>query len=613
MKKVFTTLTVVLLSLALLAGCGGSGKTAGNDNESGRVYNAFTLASSFNVMPNYYQYHSENIVPFGEGQSNNNLRFDNKENDKLLEKMKYANPLTEKAEWREDYKQFLKLWNEELPLLPMYANVYFDLYNSDKLTDFNSGPLWGWKKSIIEAKSSEPIVVAHTADWNNEFISGYTNNAYDNDVRALVFGNGLLVADEDGNHHPNFMVEDYEVSEDQKEWKFTIKDGIKFSDGEPLTVEDVYYTYMYYANPDHIDPEKGAGNPGGRSSGYSDYEGWEAFDNSCLADDYDPDKPEGEDNVKYDSSKCDESLLTGISTEGNTITFKITKPEFTTIGGFEDLTILPKHYYTDHTTTKTQLMNAPMGAGPYKLVEYLEGQHMVFEINEHYPGNFRGVKPSIEKIIYKKAADETVVDELLAGDVDLLPGQIQDDKIKPVEKAKEDGLGYDFNSYDRHGYGLLGFHADFGVGSHKEVRQALAFGIDRPTFIKEFVGSYGSKIDAPYSLPFVVDEKDFDNETSSVWSLTQQWIDEELTDYSKDPAKAIEVMEAAGWTRGDDKIFEKDGVKAELSIASPSTDWASAMSLVTDKTVDEIGIKVNIESVDFNVLLEHYYGSYKGS
>ena len=72
-------------------------------------------------------------------------------------------------------------------------------------------------------------------------------------------------------------------------------------------------------------------------------------------------------------------------------------------------------------------------------------------------------------------------------------------------------------------------------------------------------------------------------------------------------------MEDAGWVRGKDGIFAKevDGkeMKAVVGIAGGSQDWADALNLSTGAMEKEIGIKVIVESIDFAILLDHFYGT----
>ena len=258
MKNTFKKVAVLLALSLVLVACGGGGKdtdTPTKDTSSiglttqdnGRKYHAFALASSFTNAPSFYAYHSRYLEPWGEGKtSNNTARYATDAQDELLTFMRFANPATDALVYKEKYLEFVKTWNEELPQLPMYANEYHDLYNGNNLQNFNTGPLWQWRESIVEATSpNDTVTIGVASEWNGDFIIGWTNSAYDEDVRTLVFGSGLLVGDEGGKMTKNYMVDNFEVSEDQTKWTFKLKDGLKWSDGEPMTAKDVLHTNLF--------------------------------------------------------------------------------------------------------------------------------------------------------------------------------------------------------------------------------------------------------------------------------------------------------------------------------------------------------------------------------
>lgn len=608
MRKHITRIAALVAVSLVLVACGGGGSSVGLETEeNGRKYHAFALATSFNNAPDFYQYHSRNIQPWGEGSSVNTVRFASDRQDELLETMRYASAIDGQADFKAAFLEYVKLWNEELPELPLYANEYHDLYNGNNLQNFKTGPLWQWRESIVEATTpNADVKIGVSSDWNGDFIVGWTNSAYDEDVRTLVFGSGLLVGDENGAMTENYMTEKVDVSEDQKTWTFKLKEDIKWSDGEPFTADDVIFTYLLYTSPTF----NKAGGSLDRTKLPETYVGWEEFEAAVAVD------PAAEEIV-WDDAKLEAALANfdGFKKlDDYTVQFNLVEAEFNTWGGFEAQDILPEHYYSndgkvDAEHVRNTLMAKPLGSGPYVMTEYVPGQSVKFEVNPLYPGNINGVKPQIPSIIYKRTANETDVDELLAGGVDLLAGQIQGTKIDPVKAAEAEGFTY--NTYARHGYGHLSFHTDFGPSQFKEIRQAFAFGIDREEFIKEFTGGYAVTLDGPYSLPFVKPEAEYD--ANNPWEISEKWISENLTDYKKDPEKAIETLEAAGWTKGSDGIYEKevDGkvMKAVVGLAAGSQDWADALNLSTGKMEKEIGIKVIVEPIEFAVLIDHYYGN----
>lgn len=66
-----------------------------------------------------------------------------------------------------------------------------------------------------------------------------------------MFQSTLLTLDRNFNVQPDLAV-DYSVSEDGLEWTVKIRDDVKFSDGEPLTIEDVIFTFETAKNSQSV-------------------------------------------------------------------------------------------------------------------------------------------------------------------------------------------------------------------------------------------------------------------------------------------------------------------------------------------------------------------------
>ena len=434
--------------------------------------------------------------------------------------------------------------------------------------------------------SSGGTVTSAVPSFGGDFIYGWGTSSYDAYVRYLVYGkNGLMTTDQEGNMIKNFMVEDFERSEDGLEWTFKLND-VKFSDGSDFTANDVLFTYKFYLDDSYV---KAGGS--GATARISNIAGATEYAQSCT------------------DGACDASLLTGIEViDDSTIKFTLTESYYATwYTTFAYTPILSEAYLTSFEgavdpdgsinveVVKANAMQKPFGLGPYKFDSYVEGQYVKLTKNEYFVEDAVGQTPSIDTIILKIAADEVELDQLLAGDLDILSGEIDAEKINPVKEAE----GFGANGYPRHGYGLLYWHCDFGVTAYTEVRQALAYAFDRETFAELFMGEYGTTVDGPYSTVY--------------WMIDDEWIANNLTHYSYDPAKVAEILEGAGWSKGSDGIYAKDGEKMILNVACGTQSWVDNLNLITAKSVEECGIQFNFSNIDFSVLMTHAQGNYSGS
>ncbi len=580
MKKILVLCLSLLLATGLV-GCDKKapvteGDTATTTLPDGRIYNGFAMATSLTPQfDGYSNWHSDMIQPFGEGTSSNGARFVNEKNDELLMEMRNANPLTGKDAYQAAYLEWVTLMNEELPVIPLYANDYHDLYNA-KLEGFETTPLWQWPEAIVSATGLETFVAGNTS-FSGEFYEGWGNSAYDNNIRKLVFGGtGLMSVTNTGDLDKNFFVDEYSTSEDMKTWNFKLKEGIKFSDGVELTANDVAFTYYFYSDP--------------------------TFASASGSDAYVPINLVGQDayTASCEAGACDTAAFTGVNVINDyEIEFTVNEALFTTASTDFSRYIIPAHYNSvdgviNVEDVKANLISKPIGAGPYKITEYVEGQFVRLAINEYFTGDIHGDVPTIENVIVQVVPDETSIDMLIAGEIDLLAGMVQEDVI---DAAKADS-NLTFNNYPRHGYGHITFQTDEGITRHTAIRQAIGYALDRETFVGLFLGSYGSVTQGPYSTNY--------------WMIDDAWVEENLTNYSYDPAKVSEILEADGWVKGTDGVYAKDGERASVNIACGSTDWTDPLNIITANSIEETGIEFKFNSIDFAVLQDHYYGIYKG-
>ena len=172
-------------------------------------------------------------------------------------------------------------------------------------------------------------------------------------------------------------------------------------------------------------------------------------------------------------------------------------------------------------------------SGPYVISNWdASTKECTMTINPEFKGNFEGQTPSIETIVYVKIIEETQLDQLKTGGVDVLSGITGGDSTKAALEVV-DGENFAEVHYQRAGYGKIEFECDFGPTMFPEVRQAIAYLLNRTEFCQAFTGGYGVVVDGPYS-------PDFD-----MWRAVED--DIELIDYTFSPDNAKKVLEEGGW------------------------------------------------------------------
>ncbi len=192
-------------------------------------------------------------------------------------------------------------------------------------------------------------------------------------------------------------------------------------------------------------------------------------------------------------------------------------------------------------------------SGPYVVSEYNDStKEATLKLNPNFAGNFEGQKASITTVVYVKIVEETQLDQLLNGTIDVLANITGGEQTKAaLDKMEESDGKFVENHYQRAGYGKVQFECDFGPTMFKEVRQAVTHLLNRSEFCSAFTGGYGVVVNGPYSPDF------------SMWSAVKDTI--QLNNYEYSLASAKSVLEAGGWvynSKGEAYVEGATGVDA---------------------------------------------------
>lgn len=390
-------------------------------------------------------------------------------------------------------------------------------------------------------------VIVGLTDPSGSFTPYFSQSGYDGNVASLLY-TSLITSDAEGLPVADYA-ESYDVSEDGLTYTFHLPEKGSFSDGSPLTSEDVAFT-------------------------------WTLLHDKAYDGDTDITLMKVKGGLAYKEGKADS--IEGINiVDPYTISVTLEEPNATALlnlGG----NVLSKAYYGKdykfgELTYLQKLHAAPLGNGPYILEKFLPGQEVRFTANEHY---LKG-KPSVERFIYKTSQGDTW-QFLETGEVDLASYTATQENI---DKLK--GLGYvDILPYTPSTYGYFQLNLENEQMKEKEVRQAITHGLNRQAIYVDANQGAGEVANIP-AAPIS-------------WSYTEEGINP----YEYNPEKAKELLDAAGWTVGGDGIREKDGKKLSihyLGSKSPATDIFIA---VAKENFAEIGIDFQPEVfADFNALV----------
>ena len=194
---------------------------------------------------------------------------------------------------------------------------------------------------------------------------------------------------------------------------------------------------------------------------------------------------------------------------------------------------------------------------------------------------------AIEEIILESVTMQTDVEEFLAGNVDLLAGQITPEDIRAVDEDP-DRIAH---GYSRSGYGYIKTNHEHGPTTDLAVRQALYYSFNLQEFVDNYFEGYATTQFHPYS--------------QVSWAVTDEWV-ESLPNYEFDLDEAAAILDDAGWEVGGSGYREKDGETLTLNIlAMPDHDILDTLIPMWERDWGEgLNIDLNVAYEEFNSILD---------
>jgi len=293
-------------------------------------------------------------------------------------------------------------------------------------------PAYGGR--LVEATIGEP----------SNLIPPLASDSASHEVADLIYV-GLLKYDKDINLVP-LAAESYEVLEDGRLLRFTLKKGIRWSDGQPLTARDVEFTYRLM-----IDPKT--------PTAYA--EDFLAVKEFRLTGEY-------SFEVRYDKPFA-RALVTW--TQG----------------------ILPRHLLQGQDLLKTPLARQPVGAGPYMLKSWTAGDRLVLVANPDY---FEG-RAYIDEVVLRVIPDQsTQFMEIKSGNLDTI-------NLSPQQYLYQtDGQDWTASfrkfQYVASAYTYLGFNLKSRLFSDVRVRRAINHALDKDEIVRGVLSGLGQAANGPY-------------------------------------------------------------------------------------------------------------------
>ncbi|MCI6733624.1 MAG: ABC transporter substrate-binding protein [Clostridiales bacterium] len=408
-----------------------------------------------------------------------------------------------------------------------------------------------------------------SGDFRWPALGGSSAGAADQDVVKLTSGYATMDVDQHGSYVWNATAveshngEEIDHGDGTLTYKMTIKikSGLKLSDGSEVTADN------YLAYPLAMSTPVSKAGVNYNRSGYS-FVGWDTY-------------------VKYDgTNESAEGVTKGFSgirkIDAYTFSIEVNSENYPyyfvdTLGAFSCYDVklvlgdgvevkddgegayLSSAWYekANGEYTKAAHLKAAKDdvskyafSGPYTISKWdKSNKEATLKINPQFAGNFEGQKPHVETIIYRKVVEETQFAQLESGEVDILSALTGADPVNSALALEKKGK-FKNVYYDRAGYGKVQFDCDFGPTLFTEVRQAVAYCLDREKFANTFCGGYGTVVHGPYSVNF------------DAYLNNQDYLEENLNTYAISAAKAKQVLVDGGWVyKADGTPYDGKGIR----------------------------------------------------
>jgi peptide/nickel transport system substrate-binding protein len=302
------------------------------------------------------------------------------------------------------------------------------------------------------------------------------------------------------------LATEWESDEAGTAWTFTLREGINFHDGEPFNAEAVCFNFdRWYNFKGPFQLESATYYWQTVFGGFSDGEEESLF-KSCEATD--------ETHVTINLTKPSASFLGALALTNFTFASPKALQEF----GADEGTVDEE---TGFKPTGSYGTEHPTGTGPFKFVSWTRGDRLVLERNDDYWGE----KANIQRLIFRPIADNAArLQALQSGDIQGY------DLVEPqdMETIRNDE---NLQLLDRPAFNVayVAMNQKMPPMDQLEVRQAVAYGLDRQAVVDNFYAGRGevAKEFMPPSLFGYADD---------------------VTEYTYDPAKARSLLQQAGLT-----------------------------------------------------------------
>jgi len=403
------------------------------------------------------------------------------------------------------------------------------------------------------------------------------NESSSTDILVLLFA-GLVGTDLQTFKQVPALAESWTVADDQKTWTFKLRKGLRWSDGRPLTADDVTFT-------------------------------WRVIYDTNI------------NNVVRDQFLIDGKPF--VVTNLDDLTVRVVTPDIYAplLEFFGAVAIMPRHVIEPAVKEKrfeaaygvSTSANQVVGSGPFRLKEYKSGQHVLLERNPHFFGvDSKGQRlPYFDNVIWLSVPDlnamalrmlqgETDVHQFVRPDeIDRFQEEAKRGKFKLLELGTQIDPTYlwfnqNTNINKKTGQPIVA-PVKLKWFRNQRFRQAMAHAIDRPSIIQSV---YAGRAKPNYGF---------------LSASNTRWFNPDTPQYPYSPEKAKALLAEIGIQdrNGDGILEDAEGNKLELTlITNAGNTIREKIGVFLQEDLKKLGVQLNFQRLDFRAVVERINATY---
>ena len=344
---------------------------------------------------------------------------------------------------------------------------------------------------------------------NPETLDPALNSAIDASNTIITIFEPLLLINEN-NEVIGGQAESWEASEDGLTWTFTMRDGLKWSDGTDLTAKDFEYSFKRMANPDTAAP----------------------YAETCLG------MIDGFDAAQAGDP---DALNVKASDDGKTLTIVLSYPcsYFDKMAAFAAMSPVQQATVEANGDSWCTSADTFVSNGPYMITDWTPSERIVLSKNPNYVGGWDSSKIVSDTITLLLLEDSSASFAAYNSGEAVLIKDVPTDEIPSLTKAEDGG---DFYVDTILGTYYVSLNLQRDAFKDAKVRKALSLAIDRDYVANTIMQGTYTTADSIVG-PGIVDESGYFHDNGNAPYIS--------ADYEANLAEAKKLLEEAGYPNGE--------------------------------------------------------------